>query len=254
MNNHLRTFYRIMILCAVAFAADATEVILPPDQNYTKLHRAAEHGDIEKAREALKDLSGSSKSRGEQLNLLDREGYTPLGYAARTGDLEIVKLLVKTGASVDVAENPGGWTPLLQATDQHHADVVRFLLEHGANPNIKTRLGKTPLRVALGSPLISYGPKGDRAATVQALLEKGADAGPIISDYDELSGIEREQRGQIETLRTERQRLIEIVRKAQEERQQLERECRRLEAECQRLNQILEQIRSAVGNPGYRPN
>ena len=250
MKNLLRDTCWVIVLCVAAPAARALEVILPPDINHTKLHEAAEYGDVVKAREALKALSRSEKREG--INLLDREGYTPLCYAARAGCLEVVKLLVKEGASVDRAEEHG-WTPLLRAADQRHAEVVRYLLEHGANPNFTTRLGKTPLSVALAGSVFSYGPKGDRDATVGALLEKRADASPLLGSYDQMLGVAHERGQQIEALQAERLRLTEIVRKFQEERLRLENEYHRLEIECQRLKEIIEKVRSTTGDPGYRP-
>jgi hypothetical protein len=218
------------ILLGAAISADATSVVLPPDINYTSLHKAAENADAGKIREALKALPAAQKRN--QINLLDREGYSPLGYAARAGSLEIVKLLVEAGASVDLAEAHGGWTPLLQAADQWHAEVVRYLLEHGANPNTKTRIGKTPLSVALRGPLLNYGPKGNRDATLKALLEKLADPSPLLNAYAELQNALRSQEDQIEALQTE---------------------CHRLEAERQRLNETLGKIRSEAGDTTPRP-
>jgi hypothetical protein len=231
MKNLLHSTCWATMLCATVVSAKANSVVLPPDRNYTILHAAAKRCDVEKTREALKALPRSSKN--EQINLLDREGYTPLGYAARAGCLEVVKLLLKAGASVDVAEARGGWTPLLRSADQRHSEVVRYLLDHGANPTIKTLLGKTPLSVALAGSVFSFGPEGDRNATVNALLEKRADASPLLAAYDELVRVAHEQRQQIAALQAERQRL---------------------EAECRRLNDLIEKIRSAAGDLGYRPN
>ena len=251
MRNFVPACLWTLVLGVTALSAPALEVILPPDQNYTRLHAAAEHGDLGQLREALKALPRSR--RAAELNRLDREGYTPLTYAARGGALDLVKLLVEAGAAVDVADEQGGWTPLLQAADQRHADVVRYLLEHGANPNTVTRLGYTPLSVALAGSVFSYGPPGDRDATVKVLLEKRADPAPLLAAADGRADATADLRRQIDALQAERQRLTAVALKFQNEREQLERECRRLEAECQRLQEIIEKIRSATGNPGYHP-
>ncbi len=219
-----------VFLCGVAVVAKASE--LPHDRNYTELHEAAEHCDVTKTREAIKALPVPRKS--EAINRLDHEGYAPLGYAARTGCLDVVKLLLKEGALVDMTDKHFNWTPLLRAAVQRHADVVRYLLDHGADPNTKTRNGKTPLSVALSGSVSwnSYGPKGDRDATVKALLEKRADASPLLAAYDELIGIVGEQRDRIADFEKERQRL---------------------EEERRRLNEIIDNIRSKIGDPGHRP-
>jgi ankyrin repeat protein len=241
--------------CAFLFSgavrpALALTVILPPDRTHTRLHAATELDDLEQTRAVLKALPRAQKHKA--LNQLDRDGYTPLSYAARNGNLEAVQLLVKAGASVDVAEELG-WTPLMQAADQRHAAVALFLLKHGANPNPKTRLDKTPLSVALGNPMLHYGPPGDRESTVQALLENHADAAPLLAAYDGWNDNTHEQRQQIDALQAERQRLIERIRQSEAARQQMENELHRLAAECQRLNEVIEKIRSATGQPGYHP-
>lgn len=166
----------------------ALTVMPPPDSNHTALHAAAEKGDAAALRTLIKSLR--SRLRSKELNRLDREGYTPLAYAARAGNLEIVELLVKSGASVDRTDEYAGWTPLMQAANQRHAAVVRYLLNHGANPNAVTRTGKTPLLAALEGSLFSFGAAGDRGATVRSLLEKGADPEPLLRCFDR----ERERR------------------------------------------------------------
>jgi hypothetical protein len=230
MKNFLRTVCSILLVGTAVERARANSVVLPPDINHSALHQAAEKCEASKAREALKALAPAQRQKA--INLLDREGYAPLGYAARAGCLEVVKLLVEAGATIDISDGRGGWTPLLQAADQRHADVVRYLLDHGANPNTKTRIGKTPLSVALVGSAFSYGPKGNRDATLKALLEKNADPSPLLAAYAELQKGVREQENQIE---------------------ELQAACRRLEGERQRLSEILDKIRAEAGNREPRP-
>jgi len=53
--------------------------------------------------------------------------------AAADGDLQAVRRLLETGANVDVR---GDWdvTPLMEAARLGHTEVVKLLLEHGADP------------------------------------------------------------------------------------------------------------------------
>lgn len=241
-----------ILLCATVLSAQALSVVSPPDPAYTPLHAAAEKCDAGQVRATLQALPHSGRSAA--LDRLDRDGYTPLGYAARAGCLEVVTLLVQAGATVDLAASHNGWTPLLQAADQRHAEVVRYLLEHGAKPDARTSLGKTPLGVALDGSAFSNGPKGDRDATVKVLLAHGADAAPLLATHDELAGVASTQQHQLDDLQAERVRQAENIRQLLAGRNRLEQECRRLEAECQRLKGIIEQIRNATGNPGYRPS
>jgi uncharacterized protein len=46
-------------------------------------------------------------------------------------------LLVELGARVN-ARAPNGATPLMMASREAHRDTVRWLLDHGADPNLKT--------------------------------------------------------------------------------------------------------------------
>ena len=169
----LRSGSFVFLLFIVSVSAQALSVVLPPDINYTDLHKAADECDLEKGRAALDALS--SATRDEEINRYDREGYPPLAYAARSGCIEIVKRLIGEGAAVDAMDDHTRWTPLLRAADQRHAEVVRYLLAHGASVNAKARFGQTPLTVAILGTVFSYGPKGNRDETIQALLLSGAD-------------------------------------------------------------------------------
>lgn len=77
---------------------------------------------------------------------------TPLQTAASNGDLELVKLLLLSGADIDAA-GYCGYTPLLLAANEGQANVVEYLLKRGADPKRKSldKLGcqaTTPLMAA----------------------------------------------------------------------------------------------------------
>ena len=61
--------------------------------------------------------------------------------------LEVVKLLLKKGADVTVANNKG-WTPLNSASDNGHLEVVKFFLEKGADMTVANNTGRTAILVA----------------------------------------------------------------------------------------------------------
>lgn len=69
-------------------------------------------------------------------------GVTPLYIAARQGDKEVVKLLLENGANPNQAL-PNKKTPLMIASYWNHYDVVNLLLKYGASINQKDRTGKT---------------------------------------------------------------------------------------------------------------
>lgn len=67
----------------------------------------------------------------------------------------MVKILVENGADVNV-QSSSGFTPLYMAAQENHDTVVRFLLTHGANQSLATEDGFTPLAVALQQVFIVY--------------------------------------------------------------------------------------------------
>lgn len=74
-----------------------------------------------------------------------------LHHAARMGILGVVKMLVEHGAVVD-RKNVGGFTPLNAASFYGYADVVSYLLDKGAHPNMESLEGWVCL--FFSSPLI----------------------------------------------------------------------------------------------------
>jgi ankyrin repeat protein len=75
---------------------------------------------------------------------------TPLLYAAREGQTEAARLLIKAGANLELAEY-NGITALLMAVTNDHYDVARLLIEAGANVNAADWYGRQPLWAAVES-------------------------------------------------------------------------------------------------------
>ncbi|MCC6003801.1 MAG: ankyrin repeat domain-containing protein [Thermofilum sp.] len=90
---------------------------------------------------------------------------TPLHWAAFLGHVDVVRLLLEHGAEVN-ARNKYGETPLHRAAAYGRADAARLLLEHGADVNARDEYGWTPLHVAALQ---------GRADVARLLLEHGAD-------------------------------------------------------------------------------
>lgn len=97
--------------------------------------------------------------------------------ACGTGKLEIVKLLLGSGAHPD-ARNPNGDTALGAASLMGYTDVARLLLDRGANVDARSGYGDTPLIVAAGS---------GHTDLVQLLLDRGADVNAVAHDVTALS-------------------------------------------------------------------
>ncbi|HMQ47817.1 MAG TPA: ankyrin repeat domain-containing protein [Saprospiraceae bacterium] len=70
-------------------------------------------------------------------------GLTPLMGAAIGGHVEVGRLLIEKGASVDAQETVDGFSALMFATAFGYADFVYLLIEHQANPYLKGTAGNS---------------------------------------------------------------------------------------------------------------
>jgi ankyrin repeat protein len=121
---------------------------------------------------------------------IDGGELTPLIYAARSNDVESVKVLLAAG--VDINQTSGyGWSPLLVAAQNRYYKLGAYLLERGANPNLANKGGWTPLYLATDNRNIENGDypvrKGDmdHLDFIKVLLDKGADVNARVKDSTE---------------------------------------------------------------------
>ena len=144
---------------------------------------AAAKGDAARVRELL--------ARGVPVDVRDSETYmlglvwniTALMCAAAQGHLEIVRMLLKAGASVAAAcaahkeDGGGGSQPLHFAMSGRHTAVAEALLDAGADPNVVGNYGRTPLVMAIYE---------DDIEGVRLLLRRGANVNlqPRRKDYE----------------------------------------------------------------------
>jgi ankyrin repeat protein len=131
---------------------------------------AARLGDIASVKAMLTrdpTLAHASMKRGEYfahpkqaLNI----GNTPVYEAAAHNHPELVKLLLDYGANINTCTNAGE-TPLHGAITAHHLSMVKLLLDNDADINASLASGQTPLRLAV---IKGY------ADIVELLLTRGA--------------------------------------------------------------------------------
>ena len=117
----------------------------------------------------------------------DGGGLTPLVFAARTNDLESVRILLAAGADVNQVTNYG-WSPLLVATQNRYLQLASFLLDHGANPNLANKGAWSPLYIAVDNRNIEGGDYPVRKADmdtlefIEKLVDKGANVNWRVKD------------------------------------------------------------------------
>ncbi|KAN0108974.1 Ankyrin repeat-containing domain protein [Russula decolorans] len=119
------------------------------------------------------------RHNGADVDVRGRKRRTPLHSAARCGDFEMVRVLLKYKADVH-ARTDLGWTPIhyvslgfpisvIPNICQSLPDVARLLLEHGADVNAQVsgsdNSGRTPLHLTMVF---------NRVEVVRVLLEHGA--------------------------------------------------------------------------------
>ncbi len=75
------------------------------------------------------------------------EGYTAINYAAGSGYTEVVKALIEGGANINQV-HVDGTTPLINASIGGNAALVKLLIDMGADISIKDPGGKTALDYA----------------------------------------------------------------------------------------------------------
>ncbi|KAK5063148.1 hypothetical protein LTR84_005224 [Exophiala bonariae] len=102
----------------------------------TALSRACNANDLASAQAKFAE-------RPQDLNLADNAGNTPLQIASLMGFEDIVKFLLESNADVDT-RNIDKETPLIDAVENGHLEVVRLLLQHGANPRLGNAKGDEP--------------------------------------------------------------------------------------------------------------
>ena len=116
----------------------------------TPLRTASTHGQI--------DIMLWLLDHGADVNARSDSGFTPLSSAAHAMDLEAVQVLLEHNANINIQDNKGQ-TPLCWVLSNcppkgKFVDMVRLLLDRGADPNICNDDHSTPLHQASSRKLL----------------------------------------------------------------------------------------------------
>jgi len=134
------------------------------DENFVKKKRKDEDKKKkdEENYESIPSAVGSLSKL--QLNALTEKGVTPLRLAVSHGHIDIVKYLLEKGANIN-SRDPMGSTPLHVACLLNHTRLVSLLLSHGALPDALTEDDWAPLHIACQQGNLS---------SIESLLSAGA--------------------------------------------------------------------------------
>ena len=113
------------------------------------------------------DVADKLIKKGADVN---KTGWTPLHYAASSGQLVIISQLLENSAYID-AESPNGTTPLMMAAMYGTTAAVKLLLDEGADPQLKNQQGLSALDFA------QRGKRPDAAGAIGAFIRSKQPAG-----------------------------------------------------------------------------
>ena len=126
------------------------------------IHDLALAGDLDGIRRLL---DADPKAALGHVQARDPAGMTALHRAVWGGHPDIVRLLLERGAEVN-AKDGGGQTPISLAARWGRSDVMNLLLEHGADASITDDAGRT---------LLHYAAEYGHIEVMRALLDHGFD-------------------------------------------------------------------------------
>lgn len=135
-----------------------------------QLMLAAGSGDVARIKALL--------AQGARANAVDEWGNSALLYAAREGQMESARILLKAGAYVD--GRGGAMSPMAAAALRGHAIVVRLLIRNGADMNATGENGLSALMNAV---------KLGHREVAKALLDAGANTRVLDRDGQNLLGV-----------------------------------------------------------------
>ncbi len=132
---------------------------------------------FEAVRTGNKEIVELLLDSGADPNFQDESGYTPLMLSANFGMLEITDLLISRGASLNAINDRAGSPLHMVVIYRQNLNMMKLLISRGANVNILNKYGDPPIRdaVSLEDPKIAF-----------YLIRKGAKIDFVTRDHRNL--------------------------------------------------------------------
>src|SRR5262245_829409 len=96
-------------------------------------------------------------AKGANVNASWRYGETPLFFACARGFASVVRVLLEHGAEVNVKDTFYGMTPVTRAADKDRVEIVKMLLAKGANSDSVLIMGAEEGKLALVKAALDAG-------------------------------------------------------------------------------------------------
>lgn len=109
--------------------------------NMTPLHIAAKNGRFEVVELLV--------AQGADETLTDLHKKLPLHYAAEEGRIDVVRFLASRKPGAVNAKDQDEWPAMFYAVEKGHFNVVKSLVESGADLSVRDGFGKTALSIAI---------------------------------------------------------------------------------------------------------
>lgn len=203
LTTQLRLTYWLITSTALILALSSAHIKAACDHKYQESTYASYTIQTSAAHKLCEAIMVNDKAvvleAIHEINGTDTVGYTPLIQASSQGRTEIVNLLLKLDANVNI-RNKGNDTALTVAAREGHTEIVHLLLEHDARVDIQNNKGLTALVLAA---------QKSKSASIEALILHGADLNiPNKQRKKILKTISPEMQKTIATATAKRQALV----------------------------------------------
>ena len=144
MNNYTKLkiiIFLSILILILIFLILKLKDLLTPKEK--RFLKAAEDGDFKK----IKSIIDKEVNIKSLIETKDKENNTALILASKFGYIEVVKILIENGADINAKDN-GGTTALMNAStedDYINYEICKLLIENGANVNDKDLQGANAL-------------------------------------------------------------------------------------------------------------